>query len=213
MPCRRSGSRALRSATCARSSRTTTSAMRNVLMDLEHPDAWARPRVQLADPLRRPGARDSRSRRRESASTPMRSCASGWPPRPCSSRDGVYMRSRWSPLDAEHVAEVGGHMGVYQLASPDGRDRVHRLRRRSFGASACAASSRAGSKRPDARKLMFRIEITTTYLSRYKELLMAHVAQHGSVPIDNSERHRGPRAPEPRLGAPAWISSFPTSSG
>ena len=99
---------------------------------------------------------------------------------------GVYMQSRWSPLDPEHIAEVGGHMGVYQLASPDGQVVFigYAGGRSVFGLRGELAGQLEAAK---PRTLMFRIEITTTYLSRYKELLMAHVAEHGSVPIENAE--------------------------
>lgn len=100
---------------------------------------------------------------------------------------GVYMQSRWSPLDAEHVADVGGHMGVYQLGSPDGEIVfIGYAGGRSVLGLRGELASRLESEQE--RALMFRTEITSTYLSRYKELLMAYVAQHGSVPIDNSER-------------------------
>ncbi len=31
----------------------------------------------------------------------------------------------------------------------------------------------------------FRYEITTSYLSRYRELLMVHAADHGAIPAGN----------------------------
>ena len=36
------------------------------------------------------------------------------------------------------------------------------------------------------RGASFRFEITTAYLSRYRELLMVHVADHGSLPGGNT---------------------------
>jgi hypothetical protein len=100
---------------------------------------------------------------------------------------GVYMQSPWSPLDAEHVAGVGGHMGVYQLASPDGEVVFIGY---AGGRSVLGLRGELASRLEAApeREFMFRTEITTTYLSRYKELLMAHVARYGSVPTDNPER-------------------------
>jgi hypothetical protein len=102
---------------------------------------------------------------------------------------GVRMQSAWLPLDAEHVAAVGGYMGVYELASGDGEvvfigyaggRSVFGLR----GELAAVLEARPGAQ------LSFRTEVTTTYLSRYKELLMVHLADHGSVPVDNSDSPR-----------------------
>ena len=43
---------------------------------------------------------------------------------------------------------------------------------------------------PEARR--FRVEVTTAYLTRYRELLMAHKADKGALPPHNE--------PMPRLG-------------
>jgi hypothetical protein len=99
---------------------------------------------------------------------------------------GVYMQGAWSPLDAEHVAEVGGYMGVYQLASPDGQVVFIGY---AGGRSVLGLRGELSCRLEHApdRGLTFRFEITTTYLSRYKELLMVHLAEHGSLPTDNPE--------------------------
>jgi hypothetical protein len=96
------------------------------------------------------------------------------------------MRGAWTPLDAAHIAEVGGYMGVYQLRSPDGELVFvgYAGGRSVFGLRGELADALAAA--PD-RALTFRFEITTSYLSRYQELLMAHAAEHGSLPIDNPE--------------------------
>ncbi len=97
---------------------------------------------------------------------------------------GVRMAAKWLPLDEEHVAGVGGHMGVYELASP-GEVIVfigYAGGRSVFGLRGELRDHLAALGRQD---LSFRYEITTAYLSRYKELLMVHVADHGSVPIEN----------------------------
>lgn len=96
------------------------------------------------------------------------------------------MRGAWTPLEAAHIAEVGGYMGVYQLRSLD-RQVVfvgYAGGRSVLGLRGELADALAAW--PD-RALAFRFEITTTYLSRYQELLMAHLADHGSLPIDNPE--------------------------
>jgi hypothetical protein len=96
------------------------------------------------------------------------------------------MSGAWAPLDMAHIAEVGGYMGVYQLRSPDG-DVVfvgYAGGRSVLGLRGELTDALAAAP---ARALSFRCEITTSYLSRYQELLMVHVAEHGSLPIDNPE--------------------------
>lgn len=99
---------------------------------------------------------------------------------------GVYMQARWLPLDAGHVAEVGGYMGVYQVASSDGTILAigYAGGRSVLGLRGELAGRLEGAS---GGAQTFRFEITTAYLSRYKELLMAHLAQHGSLPVDNPE--------------------------
>ena len=99
----------------------------------------------------------------------------------------VYMQSEWLPLDAGHLAEVGGYMGVYQVATSDGTIVAIGY---AGGRSVLGLRGELTGRLEAAkgRDLTFRFEITTAYLSRYKELLMAHVAQHGSLPAENPER-------------------------
>lgn len=96
------------------------------------------------------------------------------------------MTGPWLPLDAVHVDRLGGHMGVYELASASGEvvrigfaggRSVFGLRGELRGALAQNGDGAAS----------FRYEITTAYLSRYRELLMVHVADHGSVPVGNAD--------------------------
>lgn len=100
---------------------------------------------------------------------------------------GVRMTGPWLPLDAEHVERLGGHMGVYELATADaevvrigfaGGRSVFGLR----GELRCALHEDR-----DGAAARFRCEITTAYLSRYRELLMAHVADHGAIPVGNAD--------------------------
>lgn len=84
----------------------------------------------------------------------------------------------------EHVARVGGHMGVYELASQEGEVIFIGFAggRSVFG---LRGELRDRLAETDRRGTSFRCEITTAYLSRYKELLMVHAARHGSVPREN----------------------------
>lgn len=96
----------------------------------------------------------------------------------------IRLRKEWHPLEAGAVAKVGGHMGVYQLSSPEGD---------VFFIGYAGGRSVFGLRGELEQKLVtngdraawFRCEVTTAYLSRYKELLMVHVADHGSLPAEN----------------------------
>jgi hypothetical protein len=95
---------------------------------------------------------------------------------------GVRMQSAWVPLDEEHVGEVGGYMGVYEIASADGA--VVKI---GFAGGRSVFGLRGELQGElDGPGTSFRYEITTAYLSRYKELLMVHVADHGALPAGNA---------------------------
>jgi hypothetical protein len=98
---------------------------------------------------------------------------------------GVRMTGPWLPLDTEHVERLGGHMGVYELAAADGE--VVRIGfaggRSVFGLRGELRRELDGDR--DGVAARFRYEITTSYLSRYRELLMVHAADHGAIPAGN----------------------------
>ena len=99
---------------------------------------------------------------------------------------GVRMTGPWLPLDSEHVEQLGGHMGVYELAAADGK--VVRI---GFAGGRSVFGLRGELRRAlradgDQAAASFRFEITTAYLSRYRELLMVHAADHGAIPVGNT---------------------------
>jgi hypothetical protein len=96
----------------------------------------------------------------------------------------LRIRAAWQPLTPENVAALGGHMGVYELSEPQG-DVVligYAGGRSVLGLRGALESILAGA---GDRELRFRCEITSTYLSRFRELLMVHVAEQGSLPAEN----------------------------
>ncbi len=100
---------------------------------------------------------------------------------------GVRMTGPWVPLDSEHVERLGGHMGVYELAAADGE--VVRI---GFAGGRSVFGLRGELRRAlhadgDHVATSFRCEITTAYLSRYRELLMTHAADHGAIPVGNAD--------------------------
>ena len=106
---------------------------------------------------------------------------------------GVRMQSAWLALDEEHVAEIGGYMGVYEIASADGD--VVKIGfaggRSVFGLRGELQRELRELREPSGDGVSFRCEVTTAYLSRYKELLMVHVADHGAVPAGNASALEG----------------------
>jgi hypothetical protein len=100
----------------------------------------------------------------------------------------VTLRKPWRPR--ESVASLPGHMGVFELADADGAiiyvgyagGRSRFGLRGEIEAAVARFSHCAG----------YRFEVTTAYLTRHQELLMAHQARHGRLPAGND--------PTPGLG-------------
>lgn len=95
----------------------------------------------------------------------------------------IRLEKPWTALDAEALRRLPGQLGVFELADGEGRVLAigfaggHAL----FGLRSAVAE---GARRhPEARR--FRVEITMQYQSRYRELLMLHVADHGELPPGN----------------------------
>jgi hypothetical protein len=97
---------------------------------------------------------------------------------------GVRMHAPWIPLDEANVEAVGAHMGVYELGTDGEVGLIGFAGGRSlFG---LRGELRRALRQPQWSGASFRYEVTTAYLSRYKELLMVHVADHGSLPASNT---------------------------
>jgi len=97
----------------------------------------------------------------------------------------VRSQKPWQPLDAEHVSVLGGQLGVYELAGADGRILLigYAGGRSPFGLRGeleRRLREHAGSG------VQFRVEVTMAYLTRWRELLMVHVADHGAPPPANA---------------------------
>jgi len=94
----------------------------------------------------------------------------------------IRMEKPWIELTPEAVKALPGQLGVYQLA--DAASRVVYIGyaggRTLFGLR--SELERALKERP-AGAAHFRIEVNQQYTSRYQELLMLHVADHGSLPV------------------------------
>ena len=95
----------------------------------------------------------------------------------------IRMTKPWRPLTAAAVARLTGQLGVYEMANADGE----------VLAVGCAGGrSRFGLRGELEGELerrgpgfRFRVEVNTQYHTRYRELLMLHLADRGSLPPDN----------------------------
>jgi len=104
---------------------------------------------------------------------------------------GIRIEKPWAALTGDAVRAVPGQLGVYELGDAEGR--VLRISyaggRAPFGLRSELAARLAEAAGP----LWFRIEVNQQYLTRWQELLMVHLADHGDLP---------PEQPDPgvRLG-------------
>jgi hypothetical protein len=105
---------------------------------------------------------------------------------------GTRLDKAWAELTADAVAGLGGQLGVYELGDEAGN--VLRIGyaggRTPFGLRSELAARLAEA---GGRPLRFRVEVNQQYLTRWQELLMVHLADHGALP---------PEQPDPavRLG-------------
>jgi hypothetical protein len=104
----------------------------------------------------------------------------------------VRMNKEWKPLTPENVKRLGAHLGVYQIQDTTGEVIFIGFAggRSLFGLRGELEKQLASR----GRGYRFRCEVNMQYMSRHKELLMVHAAEHGQLPVGN--RKPGP----PRLG-------------
>lgn len=97
---------------------------------------------------------------------------------------GIRLDKPWRPLDREQVEALKAQLGVYQLGDAEGT--VLRIgaadARTTFGLRSALEEH---LDRPEPT--WFRFEVNQAYRTRYAELLMCHVADHGDVPPENDE--------------------------
>ena len=97
----------------------------------------------------------------------------------------IRMTKPWRPLEETQVKSLPGQLGVYEIADAQGTVRFigmaggHSL----FGLR--SELKREVDERGGGSAWQFRVEVTMSYLTRYQELLMVHVADHGDVPDEN----------------------------
>jgi hypothetical protein len=94
----------------------------------------------------------------------------------------IRMTKAWVPLAAANVRKLPGQLGVYQLADAEGKIVYigYAGGRTLFGLR--SEIERAAQDRP-AGATQYRVEVNMQYMSRWQELLMVHIADHGGPPV------------------------------
>ncbi len=102
----------------------------------------------------------------------------------------IALTKPWRSLTEVEVTKLAGQMGVYELGNEAGETVYvgYAGGKSLFGLK--GELSRILHEEP-VRAASFRVEVTTAYMTRYRELLMAHVASSGAVP----EQNRNERLP------------------
>ena len=95
------------------------------------------------------------------------------------------MTKAWSACDAANIEALPGQLGVFELAN----ERGETLYIGCADARTLFGLRSAVRERVDELNdvVSFRVEINTAYHSRWRELLMVHMADHGALPPHNEE--------------------------
>lgn len=97
----------------------------------------------------------------------------------------IRIEKPWQRLTPEAVRALPGQLGVYQLG--DARGHVIAIGYAGgytlFGLRSAIEQARVAH----AGAVQFRYEVTQQYMSRYEELLMLHLADHGTLPAENRD--------------------------
>ncbi len=97
----------------------------------------------------------------------------------------IRMTKPWSALSVDEARKLPGQLGVYQLAGDDGAVVAIGFAggRSPFGLRGVLMDLAAN---PPHGATQFRCEVNMQYQTRYRELLMLHVADHGRLPPSNA---------------------------
>ena len=96
----------------------------------------------------------------------------------------IRMTKPWVALTLDNIKKLPGQLGVFQLANAQSEIVYIGF---AGGRSLFGVRSEVEQALKDtiAGATQFRVEINQQYTTRYQELLMAHVADHGDVPSGN----------------------------
>jgi hypothetical protein len=103
----------------------------------------------------------------------------------------IRLDKPWQPLDADGITRVRGQLGVYELADADGEVVFigYAGGRSRFGLRGELEAQIGNAAR-------FRCEVNMSYLTRWRELLMAYEADHGRLPAHNGAERLGRLRPD-----------------
>lgn len=96
----------------------------------------------------------------------------------------LQIRSGWQPLELARTRALEPAVGVYEIR----RDGVVQEISYAGGRSQFGLRGALGARVASCPGAEFRAEVTTAYLTRWHELLAAHLATYGSVPPGNDVR-------------------------
>jgi hypothetical protein len=94
----------------------------------------------------------------------------------------VRLTKPFTPFSAAEVEKLPGHMGVFELADAGGEVVYIGY---AGGRSLFGLRGELGALLNVSGASQFRTEVNTAYLTRYQELLMAFMADHGRLPAEN----------------------------
>jgi hypothetical protein len=101
----------------------------------------------------------------------------------------VRMSKTWIALTPQNVKRLSGQLGVYQIQDPSGQVIfIGYAGGRSLFGLRGELERELTSRKPG---YSFRCEVNMQYISRYKELLMVHAADHGDLPVENRKFRPG----------------------
>lgn len=95
---------------------------------------------------------------------------------------GIRMDKPWLDLSAETIDALPAQLGVYQIADGDGQ--VTKIG--YAGGLEQFGIQTALHRELEAGGARFRTELTSGYMTRWEELLMVHLHDHGELPAGNA---------------------------
>ncbi|MEZ5229890.1 MAG: hypothetical protein R2710_25475 [Acidimicrobiales bacterium] len=99
---------------------------------------------------------------------------------------GLWLDRPWRPLDPVTIESLPAQLGVYEIGDETGA--VVKIGY-AGGRSTFGMRSALHDELAAGTGTQFRHEFTHGYLTRFEELLMVHVAEHGDLPSANDQRH------------------------
>lgn len=94
----------------------------------------------------------------------------------------IRLDKPWRELCESEIARVGGQLGVYELGDENGAIVYIGF---AGGRSLFGLAGELKEKLGAAEQ--FRLEITSAYTTRHRELLMIYFADHGAYPRNNTD--------------------------